>query len=80
MISFTQLAGLCGLQELDIRRILRFAMSWHRCFCEPKTGYVAHTAASRKIAEDPLMQDGVGLMFDECWPSYARVRRNEKRP
>ena len=74
-IAFAELSQSCGLQEVDVRRILRFAMSWHRCFCEPELGFVAHTAASRKLAEDSLMRDGLGLMFDECWPSYARVRR-----
>ncbi|KAM0797379.1 O-methyltransferase [Usnea florida] len=71
-ISFAQLAELCKIPELDVRRILRFAMVWHRCFCEPTEGFVAHTAASRQLAEDPRAHDVAGLMFDECWQSMAR--------
>lgn len=72
-ISFKELAELCELPELDLRRILRFAMVWHRCFCEPEDGFVAHTAASRQLTEDPRAHDMAGLMFDECWQSMART-------
>lgn len=52
-ISFSDLAKQCDLPELDLRRILRFAMCWHRVFCEPERGYVAHTAASKQLKMDP---------------------------
>ena len=71
--SFAELAEKCGLPELDVRRILRFAMVWHRVFCEPSKGYVAHTAASRQLAEDQRAHDMLGLSFDESWQSMARV-------
>lgn len=51
-ISFAELAEKCGLSEINMRRIFRFAMTYHRVFKEPRKGYVAHTAASRKLAED----------------------------
>lgn len=72
-VSYADLAELCGLYELDLRRILRFAMVHHRVFYEPRKGFVRHTAASRRLAEDSGAQDEVGLMYDECWQSMARV-------
>ena len=65
-ISFGRLAELCDLKELEVRRIIRFAITWHRCFCEPRNGYVAHPAASRTLIDDPLVKDGLGTMFDEA--------------
>lgn len=53
---------------------MRFAMVWHRVFCEPENGFVAHTAASRQLAEDPRAHDMAGLMFDQNWQAMARVR------
>ena len=73
-ISFAELAGKCGLDEDNLRRILRFAMAFHHVFHEPRKGFVAHSAASRKLAEDPLARAGLGYMFDEVWQSFARVR------
>jgi hypothetical protein len=72
-IAFTELAKLCDIYEPDLRRILRFAMCYHRCFREPRKGFVAHTATSRSIVERPGVEDTLGVMFDECWQSYARV-------
>ena len=72
-MSFEDLAHKCGLDKINLRRFLRFAMVWHRVFQEPRKGFVAHTAASRKLAEDPLAQAGLGYMFDEVWHSFAQV-------
>lgn len=72
-ISFAELAGKCLLDEGHLRRILRFAMAFHHVFQEPRKGFVAHSAASRKLAEDPLAQAGLGFMFDDVWQSFARV-------
>jgi hypothetical protein len=72
-ISFSDLSKECGIQELDLRRILRYAMCWHRAFCEPKKGFVAHTAASRLLRGDERARDMAGLMFDGCWQGMARV-------
>ena len=71
--SYSELAKQCDLPELDLRRILRYAMSWHRVFCEPERGYVAHIAASRQLKEDPKAMDMLGLMFEEGWQGMARV-------
>jgi hypothetical protein len=72
-ISFSDLSKECGIAELDLRRILRYAMCWHRVFCEPEKGFVAHTTASRLLREDPRARDMAGLMFDGCWQGMARV-------
>ena len=72
-MTFSQLADLCGVPTLELRRILRFAMAHHRVFQEPRNGYVAHTAASRMLAEDHLSRDALWLMFEACLPSFARV-------
>ncbi|KAL2005746.1 hypothetical protein VTN00DRAFT_10239 [Thermoascus crustaceus] len=72
-ISFAELAEKCGLSETNIRRILRFAMTFHRVFREPRKGFVAHTAASRKLVEDPHARAGVGYMFDEVWQGFAHT-------
>lgn len=72
-ISFTELAGKCLLDEANLRRILRFAMAFHHVFQEPRKGFVSHSAASRKLAEDPLARAGLGYMFDEVWQAFAQV-------
>lgn len=48
----------------------------HRCFREPRKGYVAHTAASKRLATDENARAGLGYMFEECWPGMARVSSN----
>ena len=73
VISFHNLATKCGLSETNIRRIVRFAIVYHRVFQEPRKGHVSHSAASRKLAEDANAKAGVGYMFDECWQSFAHT-------
>lgn len=68
-----ELAKLCNLYEPDLRRILRFAIAHHFVFKEPRKGVLAHSAASRRLVEDQEARDGLGLMFDDCWQSFARV-------
>ncbi|RAO72498.1 uncharacterized protein BHQ10_008510 [Talaromyces amestolkiae] len=69
-ISFSDLATKCGLLEHDLKRIIRYAAIHHRVFTEPTKGLVAHTAASRLIAENPVAGHLLGLTFDECWPAH----------
>ena len=73
-ISFTELAAKCELHEPDLRRILRFAMTFHRVFQERNPGYVSHSAASRRLVESSNAMDGFGYQFDEVWQAYAHVR------
>ncbi|KAL5341993.1 O-methyltransferase-like protein [Aspergillus crustosus] len=72
-VSFAELASKTGLSEHNIRRILRYAMVFHHAFREPREGFVAHTAASRRLREDPILMAGVGYISDEIWPSFAHT-------
>ncbi|THV55936.1 hypothetical protein BGAL_0002g00920 [Botrytis galanthina] len=71
-VSYADIAKTCGVNELDVRRILRHAMTL-RLFKEPKRGVVAHTAASRMIAEDPQMADWVATTSDELWQAATQT-------
>lgn len=72
-MSFADLAILVPLHEHDVRRIIRYAIAHHRVFCEPRPGFVAHSAASRVLAESSGIRDALGMLFDESWPAFAKV-------
>lgn len=72
-IAYEELARLGDMYEPDLRRILRFAICYHRAFCEPRKGFVAHTAASRSIVENSGIRETLGVMFDGSWQAYSRV-------
>ncbi|OJJ95013.1 hypothetical protein ASPACDRAFT_48117 [Aspergillus aculeatus ATCC 16872] len=70
-ISFRELAEKCGFDEANLRRTLRFAMAYHHVSQEPRKGFVAHTAASRRLVDDPTARAGLGYMFEEVWQGSA---------
>jgi hypothetical protein len=70
--SFAAIAKNTGISEEDAKRVLRQAMTQH-IFKEPRPGYVAHTAISKQIAEDPLMRDWIAFMCNEEWRAAPRV-------
>lgn len=70
-ISFEALSTACGLNEVDLRRLVRHAMANH--IFQEREGRVAHTAASRILAENGLMGDIMGVMCEEMFPGAARV-------
>lgn len=70
--TFAQIAESCGVNELDVRRILRHAMT-KRIFHEPREGVVAHTAASRLMSEDSQVSDWVGASTDDLWQAAAQT-------
>ncbi|TGO30616.1 hypothetical protein BPAE_0004g00740 [Botrytis paeoniae] len=72
-ISFQDLSAKCGLSVINLQRILRFAMVWNRCFTEPRKGFVAHSAASRVLVDNPMARSGLGFMFDECWQAFSHT-------
>lgn len=78
-ISFADLGRKCGMSETNLRRIVRFAIAYHRVFHEPREGHVAHSAASRKLADDADARAGLGYMFDEVWQSFARTVEARER-
>ena len=73
LISFSALAGKCNMYEPNLRRILRYAILYHRVFQEPRRGFVTHSAASALLVKDPATFDALGMMFDESWQAFARV-------
>ncbi|KAG9231199.1 putative O-methyltransferase [Amylocarpus encephaloides] len=72
-ISFVELAEKSDMAEHDLRRIIRFAIVHHRVFREPRKGVVAHSAASRRLAESQTLRSVVGMSVDEVWPAQART-------
>jgi hypothetical protein len=70
--SYKQISEICGLNEVDLRRILRYAMTKY-IFRETSEGLVAHTASSRVLAEMPILSDFVGMVCEEMWPAASRV-------
>ncbi|KAL8669385.1 MAG: hypothetical protein Q9168_006021 [Polycauliona sp. 1 TL-2023] len=70
-VTFGNIASYSGLPEPDAKRILRHAMTY-RIFREPKKGVVAHTAASRYLSKNPLMQQWVGMVSEEMWPAAVK--------
>ncbi|KAF4620234.1 hypothetical protein G7Y89_g14586 [Cudoniella acicularis] len=64
--SFAEISQRCGLQEHDVRRIIRHAVT-QRVFDEPRPGIVVHTGASRLLAENANMSDWVVNALQK-WP------------
>ena len=56
-----------------VRRIMRHAIS-HRIFQEPEKGYVAHTGASKLLAESNDMRQWIGMGMEEMWPAATKAR------
>lgn len=71
-ITFKEIADQCSLEEEDTKRMLRLAMTDH-LFTEPEPGFVAHTASSQVMAENPLLAAWVGVATHENWPSMLHV-------
>ena len=59
---------------IDLKRVLRHAMT-NLIFCEPRAGFIAHTAALRVLAENNLVRDFVGITCEEKFKGSACVRR-----
>ncbi|KAF2655178.1 putative O-methyltransferase [Lophiostoma macrostomum CBS 122681] len=71
-ITFTELAADLGVDEAALRCILRMGIAY-RIFREPRPGNIAHSAASKQIAEDVRMASSVGANVDEMWPSATKL-------
>ena len=61
------------MNEVDLRRMVRHAMTNH--IFQEREGRVAHTAASRVLAENDRINDIIGVMCEEMFPGAARVLR-----
>ena len=64
--TFAQIAEKVGLDEINLRRLLRHAMT-NYIFKEVSPNVVAHTAASKVMAEDPKINDWVGFCLEDMW-------------
>jgi hypothetical protein len=71
-ISFEELSDRCGLNVVDLKRLLRLTMTRH-IFTEPRPGYVSHTASSRLLAENKHVRDISGIICEERFPASAKV-------
>lgn len=69
--TFAAIAAQCGLPEVDVRRLLRHAMTI-RVFDEPREGEVIHTRASMLLREEGI-HGWIGSTCQNGWPSATRV-------
>jgi hypothetical protein len=72
IIPFEELSFRCGLNLIDLKRVLRLAMTRH-VFVEPKAGFVSHTAATRLLREDERIGSFSGIIAEERFPASAKV-------
>lgn len=70
--TYYELAAKSGLQEKQVRCILRSAML-KDIFNETEDGFVIHTPASRLLAEDIQLQAWLSFMFAHYVPSELKV-------
>ncbi|KAI8944914.1 O-methyltransferase-like protein [Xylaria longipes] len=66
-VSFEFLSRACGVNVVDLSRLVRHAMTNH-IFREDEDGLVAHTAASRVLRENVLLTNLVGILTEELFP------------
>jgi hypothetical protein len=71
-VSFADIAKQTPLTEQMVSRLLRHAMTM-RIFREPEPGMVAHTKAS-KILADPITRDWLRAGTEEMWPASTKAR------
>ena len=67
-ITLTELQAKTSLDPINLARVLRMAMT-NGIFREPSHGVIAHTAASRALAEDEDMQAWVGFCGEDILPA-----------
>ncbi len=70
--KFADVAKDAGVDEGRLKRVLRQAMT-NRIFCEPRVGFVAHTAASSALVRDKGTLNWVGYTLGESFPASAKV-------
>lgn len=78
--TFEKIAEARGLNVIDVTRFLRCAIARH-IFKEPRKGFVVHTAASRMLLNNPMLEHWILNVAQEFWPSVTRmVDASEKWP
>jgi hypothetical protein len=71
-ITLAQLQTKTSLDPINLARVLRMAMT-NGIFREPTPGVIAHTAASRVLAEDEDLQAWVGFNGEDILPAAGHV-------
>ncbi|KAI1473841.1 S-adenosyl-L-methionine-dependent methyltransferase [Daldinia eschscholtzii] len=71
-ITLSELQAKTSLDPINLARVLRHAMTNH-VFQELKPGVIAHTAASRLLAEDQELQSWVIFNTEGVYPASAQV-------
>lgn len=71
-ITLAELTSRSGLDKVNLARLVRYAATAN-IFREPAPGVVAHTAASRCLAEDEDLQAWVGFNTEDIFPASAHV-------
>ncbi|CCE33226.1 related to sterigmatocystin 7-O-methyltransferase precursor [Claviceps purpurea 20.1] len=74
-ILLSELQTKSALSATSLAQVLRHAMTID-IFCEPKPGLIAHTAASRLLAEDKALQDWAGFISEDVFPAGANVLKS----
>ena len=72
--SYAQISSKCGLDEPTLRRIMRHSMTNH--IFKEYNNIVTHTAASKLLNENSMLQAWIGMICEESWPAAARVRQS----
>ncbi|KAI0878412.1 putative O-methyltransferase [Hypoxylon argillaceum] len=72
-ISLSDLAEATDLDVTNLKRIMRYAMSFHRLFIEPEEGFIAHSAGSKKLATDDFARAGLAQSMDDFYRAFART-------
>ena len=71
-ISFEDLSKRCSVDLLNLKRVLRYAMTdW--MFKETRPGYVGHTAASRALKDSQSFRDTIGGIGNESFMAGTKV-------
>lgn len=72
--SFEDIARASGVDVNHVRRLLRLGMTEH-LFCEPRTGFVAHTALTQHLATNESLHNYISTSLAEFRPAGAKVKR-----
>jgi hypothetical protein len=71
-ITLAELQEKTSLDPVNLARVIRHAMT-NNLFTEPSPGVIAHTAASKLLAEDAALQAWVGFNGEDIFPSAGKV-------
>lgn len=71
-VTLEELTARSGLDKVNLARLVRYAAT-SNIFREVSPGVVAHTAASRCLAEDEDLQAWIGFNTEDIFPASAHV-------